>query len=256
MSKLTRERLELDPKQFSTANVRRTPGLHLTPVIKEMLVALMGEYKKNAAFGEKELNAAALQGFLWEDVVTETLKNRVRRSSGSAIGIDPATFVRLPEIATDGERAFFVDYDEHTNELITPIPDDYIVMSPDGGILGNDGLRLLEVKWLMKSATMTPERDRPDWLWQVPCYMRGLSLAYGEPVNIAEWHVQFSCGEYRVRVISDSEGRIIPISAGPIYERWTRPYSQQEQADRFGAVYQFAVDNGMFERAKAEKGLN
>ncbi len=289
MTFIQRTRLELDPVAFSTANTRRTPGVHLTNVVRDMLAAIgvKGPAAGNS-FGRADLDAFALQGFLWEDEMTETLLNRVRRSDGSAIG--KPNYLRLPEIATDGKSAYFVEYD-NDGQLNTPILPGFIVMSPDGAVLDDsvevcpgcgtpyvyapscdcfnvgggercftNGIDLLECKRTSKAPPpwdADPQvrsdllskwlgANRPDWMWQTPCYLRGLSLALGRVVNTVQHHVQFCMGDWRVRVTSDSEGRIIPLSPVPIYEEWTRVYSEQEVADKWDAVYGHARDRGMF----------
>jgi len=256
---IERTRIELDPVAFSTANTRRTPGTHLTDVVRDMLssIGIAAAGGRGNTFTRADLDKFAVQGFLWEDEMTETLLNRVRRSDGVAIG--KPNYVRLPEIATDGKEAFFVEYDTNGN-LTTPILPGFIVMSPDGAVLDEiGGLDLLECK---RTAKAPPQWDadpqvrsdllskwlganRPDWMWQTPCYLRGLSLALGRQVSTVQHHVQFCVGDWRVKVISDEEGRIIPLSPVPIYENWTRTYSDQEVADKWDAVYGHARDRGM-----------
>lgn len=225
MTELIRRRVILDPMAFSSANNVRTPGCHLTNAIKAMLETI-GITKRNNSFNEQQLNDFALQGYLWEDAMTETLRNRVRRTDGAAIGVEG--YIHLPEISTNGKEAFWVEY--NGDELITPIPADHIVMSPDGMLL-SDHPKLLEIKWTTKSVNMTPEKDRADWFYQVPCYMMGLSLAYGQEITDVEWHVQFPCGDYR--------------GSGVIYEQWEKSYSWQEVQDRWDVVYGYAVESKM-----------
>ena len=287
MSFIRRERLELDPQKFATANLRRTPGVHLTDVVRDMLgsLGIMAAGGRGNTFTKADLAAFATQGFLWEDEMTETLVNKVRSTSGAAIG-EP-NYVRFPEIATDGSEAFWVEYDEQTGELLTPVPPTFIVMSPDGGVLepeylvcvyckqrvsymvrcdclpglppeGAGGLALLECK---RTAKAPPQWDadpqvrsdllskwltanRPDWMWQTPCYLRGLSLVLGQEIDTVQHHTQFCVGDWRVKVVSDEEGRVVPLSPVPIYEKWTRKYSTGEVADRWDAVYGHARDTG------------
>jgi len=254
---ILRERLELDPQKFATANLRRTPGVHLTDVVRDMLgsLGIMAAGGRGNTFTKADLAAFALQGFLWEDEMTETLVNKVRSTSGAAIG-EP-NYVRFPEIATDGREAFWVEYDEDTGVLLTPIPPTFIVMSPDGGVL-EEVLALLECK---RTAKAPPQWDadpqtrldllskwlaanRPDWMWQTPCYLRGLSLVLGQEIDTVQHHCQFCVGDWRVKVVSDEEGRVVPLSPVPIYEKWTRKYSAGEVADRWDAVYGHARDTG------------
>lgn len=273
MTLIARERLELDPLAFSTANTRRTPGTHLTDVVRDMLgkLGIMAAGGRGNAFTRADLNAFAIQGYLWEDEMTETLVNKVRSTSGAAIG-EPG-YVRLPEIATNGREAFWVEYTDK-GVLATPIPHGFIVLSPDGGVLNDvlagSGINLLECK---RTAKAPPQWDadpqvrsdllskwlganRPDWMWQTPCYLRGMSLALGCPVDTVQHHVQFSVGDYRVKAVSDEEGRIVPLSPVPIYERWTRKYSEQEVADKWDAVYGHARDGGMLNGTAARQLRN
>lgn len=295
MTLILRERLELDPLKFSTANTRRTPGVHLTDVVRDMLgkLGIMAAGGRGNTFTRADLNAFAIQGYLWEDEMTEILVNKVRSTSGAAIG-EPG-YVRFQEIATNGREAFWVDYAEDTGMLLTTVPVGFIILSPDGGVLNEEylicagckqriggfvsscicdfrsgppeliggGLDLLECK---RTSKAPPQWDadpqvrsdllskwlganRPDWMWQTPCYLRGLSLVLGYEVSTVQHHVQFCMGDYRVKMVSDEEGRVIPLSPVPIYERWTRKYSEQEVADKWDAVYGHARDGGMFNAA-------
>lgn len=287
---IRRERIELDPLAFSTANTRRTPGVHLTDVVRDMLAAIgvRGPAAGNS-FGREELDAFALQGYLWEDEMTETLLNRVRKSNGAAIG--KPTYLRLPEIATDGQRAWFVEYDDN-GALTEPIPPTFMILSPDGVVLTNQievcpsckqpgslsyahpcdcipmsgercvigGIDLLECKRTSKAPPPWDDdtqvrsdllskwlgTNRPDWMWQTPCYLKGLSIALSREVNTVQHHIHFSHGDWRVKVFADDEGRIVPLSPVPIYEEWTRTYSEREVDDKWSAVYGHARDRGMF----------
>jgi hypothetical protein len=239
---IRRARIQLDPLAFSSANLHRTPGVHLTDVVRDML-ATIGIGKRPNTFTREQLDAFALQGYLWEDALTETLVGRIKRSDGLAI--DKPDYVRLPEIACNGQRAFFVEYNDKTNELLTPIPQGYIICSPDGGIIYPNAVNLLECKWTTKSVPQWSDNEqaradilnkwlgehRPDWMWQAPCYLTPLRLC-GWPVDTVEWHVQFPCGDYR--------------GSGVIYEEWVRRYSVQEIGDKWSAVYGHALDSGMF----------
>lgn len=249
MSLIRRTRITLDPLAFSSANTRRTPGTHLTDVVRDMLLTIGIDKSKGSPFSRAQLDAFALQGYLWEDAMTETLVGRVKRSDGRAIG-KPGYF-RLPEIACDGHRAFFVEYDEKTGALLTPIPPGYILCSPDGGVAGDNRLALLECKWTTKSVPMWSDDEqtrsdilikwmgdhRPDWVWQTPCYLKALNCnLYQGFIDSVQHHVQFACGDYR--------------GSGVIYEEWERTYSEQEIDDKWSAMYGHARDKEMLNGAQ------
>jgi hypothetical protein len=244
---IRRTRITLDPLAFSSANTRRTPGVHLTDIVRDMLQLIgLAKPRNDAQWPREKLDGMAVQGYLWEDAMTETLVGRVQRSSGAAIGKEDQ-YVRLPEIACDGQRAFAVEYDERSGELLTPIPPGYVIMSPDGGVIADEvpGLALLECKWTTLSAPAWSEdaqersdilskfleAKRPDWMWQTPCYLRGVGLAFGREVSEVQHHAHFACGDYK--------------GSGVIYEEWMRRYSSQEVDDKWSAVYRHALDRGI-----------
>lgn len=221
MGNLIRRRIEIDPLKFSSANTRRTPGIHLTSVIHDMLTVagVMKKHKTEEAggFSEAELERYQLQGYAWEDVFTEIVARRVCPLN---------SYFRLPEIAYSPitGRAFWVEYDPVTGELLTPIPPGYILTTPDGGVLApNRGLGLAEIKWTTKSAKMDPERDKPEWFYQAKGYMGALAAVTGAPVSWVEWHVQFPVGEF--------------WGCPPVYEQWEREYSIGEVADTWDALW-------------------
>lgn len=226
MSELLRIDLELDPAWWTTANTHRTPGLHLTDIIRDYSALLHHGPESGQPQRPQDLARARafwIQGYLWEDAMTETLRNRVRRTDGIAIGAED--YVRLQEIAvrTDGREAFFVEYDEVTGKLLTPIPKGFVLMTPDGCRL--QPLRLLELKWTTKSVAMNPETDRRDWFVQASCYLLGLSHALGEEVSEVEWHVQFPCGDWR--------------GSGVRYQRWEKQFAWQQIVDKWDSLMNF-----------------
>jgi hypothetical protein len=271
---IRRTRITLDPLAFSSANTRRTPGVHLTDIVRDMLQLIgLARPRNDAQWPREKLDGMAVQGYLWEDAMTETLVGRVQRSSGAAIG-KREQYVRLPEIACDGQRAFCIEYDEHTGQPLTPVPPEFVIMSPDGAILRDEApelefiehhgmlvcprcdqiegecgchgeLALLECKWTTLSAPAWSEdaqersdilskfleAKRPDWMWQTPCYLRGVGLAFGREVSEVQHHAQFACGDYK--------------GSGVIYEEWMRRYSSQEVDDKWSAVYRHALDRGI-----------
>lgn len=217
-SELTRTRVILDADLFAgVANANRTPGIHLTDVLRDIEETVYGAHPSD--FTEEDLSQYALQGYLWEDAMTETLVRKVKRTDGRAIGIDG--YVRVPELAVklDGSCAFAIDpaLPKHINSELAR---GYLLMSPDGRIELPD--RLLECKWTTKSANMQPEKVKRIWFHQVKSYLVGLSIWLGRPVLDVEWHVQFACG--------DRWG--VP----PIYEAWNRSYAAHEVFGSFKMV--------------------
>lgn len=224
---LVRERMTLDPVAFSSANVTRTPGIHLTDVLRDHERVMAGGKGKHdgSTFTSDDLEAYQLQGYLWEDAMTETLRGRVVGSDGRAIGaID---YVRLPELALklNGSYAFALD------EAFWSLPDeiraalllDTIIATPDGGMrLAGLIVRLIECKWTTKSANMKPESDKREWFQQVKGYLVILSAWLGRVIDTVEWHVQFPCGTR--------------WGEPPIYERWVRRYTSQEMMQTWGLV--------------------
>jgi hypothetical protein len=221
MSQLIRRRIEIDPLMFSTANVRRTPGLHLTDVVRDMLTlsGVMKVHKSEAqgGYSADDLGRYQLQGYVWEDVFTEIVAKRLTGCTGSV-------YMRLPEIAFNPRtgRAFWVQYDDKTGELLTPVPCGFYICSPDGGRLEAHRFSLAEFKWTTKSAKMDPEKDKPEWFYQVRGYLGALSAAAEQEITRVEWHVQFPVGEF--------------WGCPPVYEEWEREYSPGEVADTWAAV--------------------
>lgn len=233
MSKLIRRRIILDPLEFSSANTRRTPGLHLTEVVKDMLtVAGIGKKHKSAEDGgytQEQLRKFQLQGYLWEDVVTEGLTDKrifwedVHSKQLMSRIIQRAEYMRLPEVAFNPKtgHAFWVEYDKD-GKLLTPIPLGYYLCSPDGGRAEILRFSLAEFKWTTKSCRMDPEKERPDWFYQAPGYLGAISAAMEQQVSRVEWHVQFPVGDR--------------WGCPPEYEEWEKEYSESEQGDVWSAV--------------------
>jgi hypothetical protein len=214
------ERVLLDPAAFmGAANLHRTPGLHVTDIIADMMRTI-GVDRRNSLFGEDQLTGFQIQGYLWEQAMAQTLRQRVIDTQGAAINVPD--FMLLPEIAValDGRAAYWI-----TKGCVMPpgFPRGYVLMSPDGGAI--DPLRLLEIKWTTTSVNSAPKRE---WFYQAPAYLKGLSLAFGEPVQDVEWHVEYPCGDYR--------------GSGVIYERWGKRYSEQQIDDNFDRIVQHASD--------------
>lgn len=217
MSQLVRTRIKLDPRAFAgAANANRTPGLHATDVLRD-IDGMLGRLKQSAnAFTQSDLEDYALQGYLWEWAMTETLRGRVVESDGAAIGLGER-YTRLCEIAIrlDGSHAFFID-PTLPEELRIALTRGCLIMSPDGalGATPDECEALIECKWTTKSARMDPETDKRIWFSQVKLYLVGLSAVLGRLITNVQWHVQFAVGE---RWGSPS-----------VYERWDRSYDRAE----------------------------
>lgn len=220
MSELIRRRVQLNPLDFSTGNTRRTPGLHLTNIIKAMLseAGVMEKYKSEEDGGrsEEDLQQFAAEGYMWEDVFMEIVAGRILKRPG---------YIRLPEIAYHPRlrHAFQVEYDDRTGELLTPIPRGYVILTPDGGRIESSRFSLVEFKRWSKSAKADPEKHRPEWFYQVRGYMGAISDLIGSEVTRVEWHVHFPVGEF--------------WGDRPIYEEWEREYSLQESLDTWSSLY-------------------
>lgn len=206
MSALVRVQRHLDPLLFSSANQRRTPGLHLTDIIRDIQLSAGVDRNKNN-FSELQLKAFQLQGYLWEDVYTEKLRDRL---AGGAFG----DYVRMGEVAFNGERAFFVAYSEQDGKLLTPIPPGYVLMSPDGLRLDGEVMPLLEMKWTTKSSNMNPEKEKPEWFHQARCYCLALSAALGVRITAVELDVFFAAGNY--------------MGSGPVFEEMSKEFHNEE----------------------------
>lgn len=236
MAELTRRRIVIDPLEFSSSNKVRTPGLHVTEVIKDMLsVAGIGKKHKTEAEGgysQDQLRRFQAQGYMWEDAVLElidveafyedvatgVLKRRV---------LNRNDYMPLPEVAFNPRtgHAFWVEYDDKGELLCGPIPLGYYLCSPDGGHLELEPIHrfsLVECKRTTKSSRMLPEVEKPEWFYQVKSYLGPLRAVLAYPVNRVEFHVQFPHGDYR--------------GDAPIYEEWEREYSDSEVDDTWAAI--------------------
>lgn len=213
-TELQRNRIILDADKFAgEANSTRTPGLHLTDVLRDIETMLGRGYKvgPGAQFDKEDLSQFALQGYLWEDCMTETLRRKVSTTNGAAL--DLGDYERLPEMAVklDGSSAFWVN-SELDPAILASITRGHLLMSPDGRRM--DPLRLLECKWTTKSANMKPEIVKRIWFEQVKNYLFGMSLIYGRLIDTVEWHVQFAVGSR--------------WGEPPIYEQWIKRYEPTE----------------------------
>lgn len=232
MPDLIRTRLQIDPRAFAShANQTRTPGIHLTEILHDLEFVKNGMrsiYEGNG-FTDSDLDDFALQGFLWEDVVTRALVNKVRETGGAAIGA--ADYESVPELALhiDCTYAFRLDdeFKDLPQEVQAALVHDCILMTPDG--LRRDPRRLLECKWTTKSANFNPEaagdKGKRIWFHQVKGYLLGLSVLLREFIGDVEWHVQFPRGTYR----GDEP---------PIYERWDKQYERDEIMATWSMVVQ------------------
>lgn len=212
---LLRERIQLDPEAWSFAAHKRTPGLHLSEIVKDIMT-VSGEGKvMKGEWTQEQFNAFILQGYLWEEIFTDQVQRQLQ-----------ASYMRVPEIAVSldmhNPHAFWIEFG------VTPVPKGYVIMSPDGIRSDIAPVRGLEMKWTTKSVNMRPERDRPDWFYMAPGYLYGLSLAMQLEITWMEWHIQFPCGDYQ--------------GSGPIYERWMRQYSVPEQRDLWSLVSGHVAD--------------
>jgi hypothetical protein len=204
-----------------SANQRRTPGLHLTDIIGDIMLHTLGIDRRNGAFTEEHLAGFQLQGYLWEDVImTGALRIKLQETGGRAFNIPD--YAKCPEIALslDGAAAFFIDPDA------PPTPEEllgYIIMSPDG--VGLEPWRGLEVKWTTTSVNKEPKRE---WFYQALGYLKGVGAAFGVRPYDVEWHVQYACGDYR--------------GSGVIYEKWERSYTASEIDENWAMLAQHARD--------------
>jgi len=219
MGELKRTRVALSPEMFSFGNEHRTPGIHLTDIVHDMLeqAGIAKKYKLEAegGFTQADLDAFALQGFLWEEVFSDQIATIVLKRNNQ--------YVRIGEIAcpmtSDDGQAFIVEYDAKGN-LLTPIPPRHIIMTVDALRIEpapNNRVSLAEFKWTTKSAKMNPEDSRPDWFYQVKGYLKGVKELLGRRIERVEWHVQFACGER--------------WGTAPIYAPWEREYSERDIED-------------------------
>lgn len=215
--------MRLDPQAFaSEANRTRTPGIHLTDVLRDMhSVANGGKSEYAIERTVEDLNDYAVQGYLWEEeVMTGRLRHKVRAMDGGIVRLDP--FVVLPEFAVslDGSWACPLWSDREVTGSYGTTPynaENVIIMTPDGGIgsEASDIQALVEVKWLTKSASMFDmQKARPLWYPQVKSYLFGLSIWLRRLLTDVYWHVQFACGTYK--------------GDPPIYREAFRSFSREE----------------------------
>lgn len=139
--KLTNVELGFDlfPKRAEGVDPVRTNGLHLTDIIRSVMEdSGMQKTASGASWMPKQLSMAAEVGFMWEDLLSGAMKERLP--------------CRIGEIELDG-----------------------ITMSPDGIEMLDDELILSEFKAVWASNKRLPV-DNWKWMSQVKGYCKGLDL--------------------------------------------------------------------------------
>jgi hypothetical protein len=241
MSIISRKKVRLDPLAFSADNLHRTPGLHLTDIIRDVMTAIGKGHKpagrSGGGFSEEQLADFALQGFLWEQVVEMKLRELVKEDC-RPWAIDPANSWCPGEMAYDGgSNVILLDGK-------TPPPKGFVIISPDRVLWDDETatFRLGEFKWSTKSCPQWDESgltntsivqqwikaEKPDWEYQVKGYLLVLSVYLGQPIVEVERHLQFPCGNYR--------------GSGVQYEVWVERYEPGEIFAAWEMLWKHAHD--------------
>ena len=153
-------KLLTDQMQYAGSGVERSPGLHLSDVIREIGQEL-GMVPKDGENSGWDLPLAGEVGFLWEDVL------------GSVLGYRAGT--RPGEVVVDG-----------------------IAGSPDGIEWESTGKPILaEYKATWKSVRNGDPSDNWKWMVQVKGYCYMISKAYNLHCNRVRFRVLHINGDYK-----------------------------------------------------------
>ncbi len=127
------------PKRPKGQDPIRTKGAHLTTVIQDLMeTAQIVKTASGAFWGQSDLEIAGEVGFMWEEVLSQALKDRLP--------------CRIGEVFLDG-----------------------ITMSPDGVELDGDEAILSEYKVVWASSKRSPV-DNFKWMCQVKGYCKALGM--------------------------------------------------------------------------------
>lgn len=131
---------DLFPRRKEEDDPVRSKGLHLTDIIHSIMVdSGMSVTTSGNGWAPDQLNMAAEVGFMWEEILSNVLKDRLP--------------CRIGEIQLDG-----------------------ISMSPDGLEMGEDGEMVLsEYKAKWASSKHSPA-DNFKWMSQIMGYCKGLGI--------------------------------------------------------------------------------
>ena len=130
---------DLFPKRPEGEDPIRTKGLHLTDIIQDIMVESgMKKTASGAMWQPDQLNMAGEVGFMWEELLSQVMKNRLP--------------CRMGEVEEDG-----------------------VIMSPDGVEIDDDGPLLSEYKAVWASSSRSPV-DNWKWMTQVKAYCRALGV--------------------------------------------------------------------------------
>jgi len=118
----------------------RSEGVHLTEIIRDIMETTgMSKTQSGGGWASKQLDMAAEVGFMWEELLSQVLKERLP--------------CRLGEIKLDG-----------------------ISMSPDGVDIEDSDMFLCEYKCVWASSRHSPA-DNWKWMTQVKGYCKALGVA-------------------------------------------------------------------------------
>ena len=180
--KLTPFDLIIDSRFFSSDNRTRTPGCHLTDIIKDMEKSI-GHDRNPRAMGDEKLELYRTVGYLWEDVLTRVIN---QERSWAAPGL-----VRPGEIELDG-----------------------ILMTPDAVDFGTDPPCLEEWKVTWRSAARDLESENWHWFVQCKAYCHALKLTR------ANLRILYVNGDYKPTV-PRPQGYAIEFSQRELHDNWS-----------------------------------
>lgn len=132
--------VDMFPRRKDGEDPVRSEGIHLTDIIRDLMeTSGMSKTVSGTMWGNDELELAAQAGFLWEDLLSLAMKDRLP--------------CRIGEIQLDG-----------------------ISMSPDGIEIDDNGEVVLSEYKLVWSSSRRPPTDNFKWMSQIKGYCRGLEL--------------------------------------------------------------------------------
>lgn len=151
--------LDFFPHRKEGEDPIRTPGVHLTDIIKDIMeTSGMQRTVSGNVWGMDQLNLAAEVGFMWEEILSNAMKDRLP--------------YRIGEVTVDG-----------------------IIMSPDGLEVDeeeeeNGGLVLGEYKAVWHSSRRLPV-DQWKWMTQIKGYCKGVGT------NVVKMCILYLMGDYK-----------------------------------------------------------
>lgn len=214
-------KFENDPDlTFSTTGEDRSPGLHLSDIIKTM------QYEREKRFNpDTPMDMMLLeQGHTWEEVLSHALQRRWLNAHPDYAGYRPG------ELSLDG-----------------------VAMSPDWiqpkgfhATLKPGAVDLVVEEWKATKTSKNKVLEDHQWYWlvQLKAYMHALSVDLGRPVTRGRFRVWYINGDY-------SYGRSVAAEDMHLlrdYVRYDVEFTKRELEDNWRAVIGQAKRKGLLEQ--------